>query len=154
LLTGAAGPDADVLAVEELVPEPLDSAVVSGDDVELSEGLESVDDDSDVVVSEDVVSAEELSAEVVSEEEVSDDVVAADDVVDADAVAEEVVTLPTVVPTVGVPAVSLLPHAVEPTIEAAAITASHQREGRAEEQFMSCPSLCGHRPTGPGLQRR
>lgn len=149
-MIGATGPEADVFVLEVLVSELVDSVVGSDDDVELSEDVVSDDEESDVLVSEEV-----LSEDVVSDDEVSDDVELSDDISDdVDDGVAAVVTLPTVVPTVGVPAVSLLPHAVTPTVRAAARTATHRCTGRVENRFMSCPSLSGHRPTDPGLHRR
>jgi hypothetical protein len=153
------GPEADVVVLEVLGSELVESAVDSVDEVELSEDVVSEDDEPDVVsedvVSEDVVSEDVVSEDVVSADVMSDDSELSDDISDdVDDEIAGVVTLPTVVPSVGVPAVSLLPHAVRPTVRAAARTATRRCAVRVEKRFISCPSSSGYRPTDPGLQRR
>jgi hypothetical protein len=137
------GPEADVVVLEVLGSELVESAVDSVDEVELSEDVVSEDDEPDVV-SEDVVSEDVVSEDVVSADVMSDDSELSDDISDdVDDEIAGVVTLPTVVPSVGVPAVSLLPHAVRPTVRAAARTATRRCAVRVEKRFISCPSSSG-----------
>lgn len=153
-MTGLTGPDADVFELEVVVAE-LDSEVVSDDDdVELTDEVVS-DDESEVVSWDVVVPSDDMLPDEEASEEVLPAVVLSTDELSDDAVDEvaDVVRLPTLVPTVGVPAVSLLPQPVAPSTRIAATTATHGRTGRVMEHFINCPSF-GSRPTDPGLHRR